>query len=186
MPGPGDSALQIQAEWEEIRLAQANPDRFRPLYERYYPQVFRFVYKRTGDEELAADITAQIFLKTLQSLGKYVFRGLPFAAWIFRIATNEVNQYYRNTNKLRVVSLDEEGIRRLAEESNDSQDKEALLVRLKALIQTLDEEDVQLLELRFFEQMPFAAVAQVLGITENNAKVRTYRLIDKLRKKMKP
>ena len=93
------SGEQLAAELEIIRAAQADPARFKPLYEQYYESIFRFVYQRTGDEHLTADLCATVFLKALQNLKNYQFRGVPFSAWLYRIALNQVTQHFRKRAK---------------------------------------------------------------------------------------
>ena len=110
------TAAAMEAEWVEIQAAQANPARFRTLYERYYEPIFRFVFRRTEDADLAADLCSQVFLKAMQRLGSYQFRGVPFSAWLFRIATNEVTQYFRDTQRNRVVSVETHTMTDMAEE----------------------------------------------------------------------
>ena len=86
---------QMQNEWIEVQAAQKNPASFRTLYDRYYESIFRFIFKRSADETLSADLTSQTFLKAMQKIDKYVFKGVPFSAWLFRIASNEVAQHFR-------------------------------------------------------------------------------------------
>ncbi|MEM9888938.1 MAG: sigma-70 family RNA polymerase sigma factor [Bacteroidota bacterium] len=173
----------INAEWSEIKAAQSSPAYFRPLYDRYYESIFRFILRRTADEALSADLCSQVFLKALENLHRYQFKGVPFSAWLFRIASNEVAQHFRNAQKSRVVSVEEHTIKEVEEEIEESTwelDRQSLLNALE----TLKEADMQLIELRFFEQRPFKEVAEILGITENNAKVRTYRILQRMKKKL--
>ena len=88
-------------EEELIRNAQANPDEFRLLYERYFKKIFLFILHRVGDKAIAADITSQVFLKALININKFSFRGLPFSSWLFRIALKP-----RSTREERSASLD--------------------------------------------------------------------------------
>lgn len=173
----------IEEEWQEVQAAQQNPAHFRVLYNRYYEPIFRFVFKRTLDEALSADLTAQVFLKALQNLASYTFKGVPFSAWLFRVASNEIAQYYRAQQKKRVVALEEERVKDIVEEYDDKAQLELDIHLLKEVMQELKEEEIELLELRFFEQRPFKEVAQILDITENNAKVKIYRLLQKMKKK---
>lgn len=173
----------MQQEWVEIQAAQKNPSLFRPLYHRYYNQIFHFVYKRTANEELTGDICSQVFLKAMQRLDGYTFKGVPFSAWLFRIASNEVAQYYRKTQKNRVVSIEDQNINHVL----DEMETDDMAPYRAVLIQSLDylkESDLEILELRFFEKRPFKEVADILGITESNAKVRTYRVLERLKKIM--
>lgn len=93
------SEIQIQLEQETVEAAKSDPAKFGLLYEKYFRQVFVFVFRRIGDEEQAADIVSNTFLKAMLALPKYVFKGVPFSAWLFRIASNEVNMYFRKQIK---------------------------------------------------------------------------------------
>ncbi len=170
-----------EEEIKHILAAKAEPEAFRPLYEKYHTQIFRFVFRRTLDESLSADLVSQVFLKALTKLDAYEDRGLPFSSWLYRIASNEVNMHFRSTKKRRAVSIDETGMDLMFEEieQNDLKDK---LEKLKRVLQQLPQNAVQLIELRFFEKRPFKEIGEILGITENNAKVKTYRLLDSMKK----
>lgn len=173
----------INEEWSEIQAAQENPRYFRPLYNRYYESVFRFVLRRTSDEALTADLCSQIFLKAMENLQKYQHRGVPFSAWLFRIASNEVAQHFRNVQKSRVVHVEERTLGEVVEEIEED-DFELDRQQLLEALETLKPDDMQLIEMRFFEQRPFKEVAEILGITENNAKVKTYRILQRMKKKL--
>ena len=177
------TAQQIQEEYLLVKAAQKNPRRFSVLYERYYRQMFLFIYKRVDEEENAADVTSQVFLKAMLSLEKYQFRGLPFSAWLYRIAINEVNQYFRETRNQRTVSMESRDLPLLMEEVEEPSD-DAAIQRMLSVMQALSPEEVEMIELRYFEKMPFREVADIYGITENNAKVRMYRILEKMKKLM--
>lgn len=175
------SGEAMQAEWELIQEAQANPASFRPLYEKYYQPIFRFVFRRTADEALTADLCSQVFLKAMQRLDRYQFKGVPFSAWLYRIASNEVSQFFRDSAKNRVVSIEEKSLHLLVEELEEPNDQWHQHAMIKAFDE-LKEEEVQLVEMRFFEQRPFKEIAEILGLTESNAKVKTYRTLEKMKK----
>lgn len=172
--------MEIENEQQIIERAKADPAAFEPLYNLYYERMLRFVYKRMEELEDSRDVTAVVFTKALSNIGKYQHQGLPFSSWLYRIAVNEVNLFYRRSKKMRVISLDDKGLNVMANEA-DGFSKEDISVLKKALLY-LSEDELQIIELRFFEERPFSQVAQILEITENNAKVKTYRILDKLRK----
>ncbi len=174
----------IESEILLIKRAQTDPACFGPLYDSYYKPVFLFVYRRTDDEDLTADLTSQVFLKAITYLPKYEHKGLPFSAWLFRIAVNEVNMFFRKHKNRRSLSIEDESLERMAEEIGETDKEEKIELLLKG-IQELDEEDVQYIELRFFEDRSFKEIADIMNITENNAKVRTYRILDKIKKRIK-
>lgn len=173
----------MQEEWAEIQSAQANPGHFRPLYDRYFESIFQFIYNRTLDESLCADLCSQVFLKAMQRLNDYTYRGVPFSAWLFRIASNEVAQYYRQNKKARVVSVEDSNLSNLFDEMEED-DFEQFRPHLLPALEELKESDLEIVELRFFEQRPFREIAEMLNITESNAKVRTYRVLERLKKIM--
>ncbi len=177
----------LLAEWQLVQAAQADVSAFRPLYERYYDPIFRFIWRRCEDEHLAADICSQVFLLALRKLDSYQFRGLPFSAWLYRIAANEVTMHYRQQQKQRTVTADTAVYWELADPDSLTTggiDQGLLEKQVSSLLQSLKPEELTIIELRFFEHRPFAEIADLLGISEANAKMRTYRILDKLRKKM--
>ncbi|MDG1435946.1 MAG: sigma-70 family RNA polymerase sigma factor [Saprospiraceae bacterium] len=175
----------MQAEWLEVQAAQQNPAYFRPLYDRYFNQIFRFIFKRTGDENIANDICSQVFLKAIQKIGTYEYKGVPFSAWLYRVASNEVAQYFRNTQKNRVVTVEEHTFSDLIDEVSEEGDFEKIRQSMLGALQQLKESDMVMIEMRFFEERPFKEIAQILSITESNAKVKTYRILEKMKKIMK-
>jgi RNA polymerase sigma-70 factor (ECF subfamily) len=164
-----------------IRLAKRDALQFAPLYNKYHEAVFRFIYARMDDKDAAADLTSQVFLKALLKLNKYEYRGLPFSAWLFRIAINELNMFFRKAKAERCIIADTSSLQAVEEEiRNDGLDihHEKMLESLGSL----PEDELLLIEMRFFEKRPFKEIGEILSITENNAKVKTYRILDKLKK----
>lgn len=173
----------IQLEWQEIQAAQQDPAMFRPLYNRYYEPIFRFIFQRTADETLTADLCSQVFLKAMQRLRDYEYRGVPFSAWLYRIAMNEAAQHFRRRKKNRVVSIEDTDLYEMMEEMEEGI-SEREKWRLVDALDSLKEKDLQLIEMRFFEHRPFKEIAEITGLTEGNAKVKTYRILDRLKKKL--
>lgn len=183
---PGKRTLtqeQIQQEYQLIEAAKKQPRRFGVLYERYYEQIFLFVFKRVDREDAAADVTSQVFLKAMHNLKKYQFRGVPFSAWLYRIAINEVNQHFREVKSKRAISMQSSDIADIMEEVEELP-KEDNIQQMLASLQLLRPDELQMIELRFFEKLPFKEIAEIYNITENNAKVRMYRLLGKMKKMM--
>ena len=172
--------MDFKAEYDLIERAKKNPEHFETLYNAHFKTVFLFVLKRVGDKNDTADITSQVFLKALSNLKRFKHLGAPFSSWLLKIAHNETLYYFRKTAKQRAVMISKDDITNVKEE--EGFDLENLYGKLSMALQELRTEALQLIELRFFEQRPFKEIAVILGITENNAKVKTYRAIDQLRK----
>ncbi len=172
----------MEEENSLIEKCKLDAHDFKILYERYFKRIFLFVLHRVGDKAISADITSQVFLKALINLKKYSFRGLPFSAWLFRIALNECNDFFRSNTRHRIVSLQEETLDHLFEEMTAENKIEDFKDKLPAILQRLSVPELHIIELRFFEQRPFKEVGDILGITETYAKVKVYRVLDKMKK----
>jgi len=172
-------------EAQIIVLAKKDKTYFGKLYEDNFGKIFSFIYKRLGGAEaLAGDITQQTFIKAMANIYKYEDRGNPFSSWLYRIAQNEVNEYYRRKKRKHEVPVDEGRIQDLSKELNVSsymsiEEQEKLI----EMINELEQVKQDLIELRFFEGMSFKEIAAIYNITEANAKMRTYRILEGIRKK---
>ncbi len=165
-----------------ILRAQADARSFRPLYEKYFKKIYFFVLHRVGEKEFAADITQQVFFKALSGIQKFQFRGLPFSSWLFRVAINECNDYFRKSRRVRVVTLSEATVKNLHEELMADTTEDELAQKIPAILQQLKPQELTLIELRFFEGRSFREIGELSNITELNAKVRTYRTLQKMKK----
>ncbi|MBI1221514.1 MAG: sigma-70 family RNA polymerase sigma factor [Bacteroidetes bacterium] len=171
---------RVSEESEIILRAKSNPAAFEPLYNRYFEGIYRFVYQRMDDIDTAKDITQMAFIKALEKLNTYEDRGLPFSSWLYRIAYNELTQHFRNNSKNRCLNIDDAGLDELMEEMQEDR-YEPYLDKLVDVLSQLEPENEALIEMRFFEKRSFKEIAEILDLTETNAKVRLYRLLDKIK-----
>jgi len=171
---------EIRKEQDLIEKSKKNSRAFGEIYERYFDQIFNYILRQTGDDELAGDLCSQTFVNALNNLHRYEFRGFPFSAWLYKIAGNEVNKHYRKNKGKIIFSIEELKVRELIEQTHDNWDEE-LINRLIQYMNELPTEMVRVLELRFFEDKDFKEIAFILDMTESGAKMRTYRALDKLR-----
>ncbi len=164
-----------------VENARQDPEQFKALYNKYYERIFLFVWQRMDDKEVAFDVTSQVFLKAMLNLHKYEFKGVPFASWLYRIAKSEVYTAFRQQQAKRTVNVETSGLSEMIEDMEE--DKYAPYIEiLKESVAELEEDDMQFIEMRFFEKRAFKEIAEIFGITENNAKVKTYRILEKLKK----
>lgn len=167
-----------------VLAAQKDIKHFAPLYDKYYEPIFRYVYQRLDDKEVAFDITQQVFLKAINNLSKYEYRGFPFSSWLYRIAFSAINDVFRAQKAQRTINIESANIYSIIEELEENK-IDTYHDKIVAIIsKELDEDELQLIEMRFFEKRAFKEIAEILDITENNAKVKTYRILDKLKKKL--
>lgn len=177
------TATQIQLEMELVRAAINNPRDFEPLYTAYYKRIVAYVYHRVENKEEAFEITAQVFYKALDNLSKYKDRGLPFSAWLFRIASNELNDRFRKNKTGRIITLDDDGFTELQSQVELTSDH--LDGHLFVALQELDEEEMELIDMRFFEKRSFKEICGILNIKESSCKMKVYRILEKLKTKLK-
>ncbi|MEL7145729.1 MAG: sigma-70 family RNA polymerase sigma factor [Bacteroidota bacterium] len=184
MINKGFSTGPLPNERQLIAAAKRDFRHFEPLYDHYYEQIFRFVYRRCDDEAQTADLVSQAFFKALGALNNYQYTGLPFGAWLHRIAANEVKKHYRAKGTKKIFSLEERQVKELidVEAEDDLDDKIAQLVNF---LKALEEDELHVVELRFFEEKSFKEIAYILDMKESAVKMRTYRTLEKLRQLFK-
>lgn len=178
------SGEQLDEELRQIKAAQSNPQAFASLYEKYYLKVFRYVFQRVEGEGTAADVTSVVFSKALFNISKYQFRGVPFSAWLFRVAQNELNQLFRQNKLQKVVNIPTENLPQIAEDTGE-EGLEERIEGLKNAMKYLSEDELELLEHRYFENRSYKEMSEILDMEENNARVKTFRVIQKLKSLMK-
>jgi|SRR6218665_187891 len=170
------------SEAQEIQKAKSDHRYFGVLYERYFEQMYRFIFKRvSGNEEVAGDLVQQLFMKAMANIQKYEDRGLPFSAWLYRIAQNEVNMFFRSQKKNYTVEITDRQLLGILEEATEETVSQEDLDKLIQIINELETEQADILELRFFQEMSFKEIADIYNISEANAKMRVYRLLEKIK-----
>ena len=174
------SKILLDDEFCMIEKAKLDKRNFAPLYEKYHSAIFRYIVKRVDEKETAYDITSIVFMKALTNLQKFEFRGVPFSSWLFRIAKSELYQSFRDKKAQRTVSIDSMQLGKVMEEFqlDESEHKRDVLLKVLPL---LKENQLQLIEMRFFEKRSFREMGEILDLTENNAKVKTFRALIKLK-----
>jgi len=170
-------------EEQQIEAAKRNPAHFAPLYNKYFKPIYIFIFKKVKNEDTAGDLTSKVFLKALLNIKKYKHMGFPFSSWLYRIASNEVNLYYRKSNKTTEVELMEKDVLYLLEEMKQPEDLKQQEIMINALNQ-LPLPTAELIEMRFFEKLSFKEIATILGVKPVTAKIRVYRALDKLKKQI--
>lgn len=179
--------VSLQEELALMEKAKSNPRHFEPIYDKYFLPVFRFCLSRVADRDLAGEITSLVFSKALQNVRKFKAKGLPVKSWVFQIARNEIAQHYRNLKRQRTVHIEREDFDQFFQAELDPDHGEADQERLESVLAALNDlspEDLELIELRYFEAHSFKEIADLLTITENSARVRTHRIIQRLKKRL--
>lgn len=170
---------------EELLLAAAmeyDDAALGELYDRYEVKIFTYIYRRTGDESLAEDLTSQVFLKMLESIRDQKAWRSSFSGWLYRIAHNLVIDHYRRKGRQSAVELDDTTPLAAERQSLESQVEQSLdAERLRAAIRRLTEEQAEVVSLRFLEGYSINEVAAMMNRSEGAIKALQYRAVATLR-----
>lgn len=172
-------------EAELVNQAKTDPLAFGLLYERYVRPIYNYIYYRTGNVQDAEDLTARVFQRANQHLPRYADRGLPFSAWLYRIAHNAVANWHRDEARRRALPLDGPVLVDLQSEApedtlEDVRRREQLLVAIRRL----PGERQQLIILKFVEQMSNAEIGVIMGRSEGAIKSLYHRTLLSLREEL--
>ncbi len=166
-------------------LAKTEREVFGVLYERHLRRIYNYVYYRTGSVADAEDLTARTFYQALSNLQRYRVQGVPFSAWLFRIAHNLVANWHRDSGRHRALPLD--GLSELPDLNDDPPQRAEYSEErreLRQVIARLPADRQQLLILKFVEQMSNAEIAAVMGRTEGAVKALLHRTIESLKSQL--
>jgi RNA polymerase sigma-70 factor (ECF subfamily) len=159
-----------------IEAAQRDPSRFADLYEENFYRVYAYVARRVGDRHEVEDLTADVFREALAGIGKFEWRGVPFAAWLLRIAARVIADYFRRAGR-------QTGSPAVNPEpsSTDEVERNAMLFQL---VERLPEVQLQVIHMRFVEQKSIREIALELGRSEGAVKQLQLRAVENLRAQM--
>jgi len=168
-----------------VARAKAEGEAFGVLYERYVKKIYNYMYYRTGNERDAEDLTARVFQRALAHLEHYTERGLPFSAWLYRIAHNLVANWHRDQGRRKILPLEHaasqelQGLRAEMPEAvtETRQEREALL----QAIRRLPGERQELLILKFVERLSNAEIGAIMNRSEGAVKSLYHRTLLALR-----
>ena len=178
-------AMPITEANEEELLAAAmqySEAALGELYDRYEAKIYSYIYRRTGDQVLSEDMTAQVFLKMLESIRDRKAWHSSFSGWLYRIAHNLVIDHYRRRD--RHSSIDLEDAPTVAADIEDPVETAEMNIdaeRLRAAIRRLTDEQAEVVSLRFLEGYSIAEVAAMTNRTEGAIKALQYRAVATLR-----
>jgi RNA polymerase sigma-70 factor, ECF subfamily len=182
--GRFEASGPLPAEADEaglVRASQERPEAFAALYERHVDRIYRYLELRVGSHD-AADLTQQVFLKAFASLPRYTGRGLPFAAWLFRIARNVATDHHRSSRRTPDALLpDVVQIESLSPEQSAL--RVEMLGRLRSLLRELSVEKRELLAMRFGAGLSSREIGAVLGKSEAAVKKQLTRILQSVKEK---
>ncbi len=184
-PRSDDGVLSSREEDLVQQAVQGDADAFGRLYEQYVTRIFNYVYYRTGNLHDAEDLTERVFMRAMRHIGNYRSRGVPFSAWLYRIAHNLVANWHRDMQRRREIPLQDAyplpvGRDHPEDRLLEREQREALL----RVIRDLPPERQQLLILKFVERLSNAEIGAIMGRSEGAIKSLYHRTLTVLRAEM--
>lgn len=169
---------------EEQRLIQqaqtGSGEAFAALYREHVQQIHRYIYYRTRDEQLTEDLTADVFTKAIEGLPRYVDQGKPLISWLYRIAHARVVDFYRRQDRRPTATNVEEANLSVTPDMDANLVKQHASQALLTAIQSLTDDQQQVIILRFIEGLPIETVAEQLGKKGNAIKALQFRAVRSL------
>ena len=169
--------VELAQERLLVAAAQEDPLKFAELYEKNFYLVYAYIARRVGNRSTAEDLTSDVFQKALEYLPRYVWRGVPFAAWLLRIATNLIADRAKHAARETELTGQEDA----TESSQFSLEEVEQRARLFQLVDQLPEDQGRVIALRFAEQKSIREIAVELGRTEGAVKQLQFRGLQTLR-----
>ena len=159
-----------------IEAAQKDPGRFGALYEANFDRVYAFIARRVRNRQEAQDLTSEVFERALQNLSKFEWRGVPFAAWLYRMAANAIADHYQEKTREQNIAQDE-----IPHDEITDAENRATLARH---VERLPHEQRRVIVMRFFQDRSIRDIASELGKSDGAIKQLQWRALQKLRAEM--
>jgi RNA polymerase sigma-70 factor, ECF subfamily len=183
--------MNLAEEKQLIRKIKENPEFFGIIFDEYYKTIFNYVFRRVGDYDISRDIAADTFYKAYMKIQSFVWKEISVLPWLYRIATNEVNYYYRKSKTtFAVYDAFYTQAEKLFEFDDYKTEKELLeqelrfdndFAKVQQLLKKLDTKYQEVISLRFFEKKSILEIAEILDKKEGTIKSLLSRGLDKLK-----
>lgn len=176
-----DAAFQVAEEAALVREAFDSPEALEKVCSLYIPKIYNYVLRRVGRVHDAEDITSTVFEKVLNNLGTFDSTRASFSTWVFKIAINTINDYYRSAGRKKEIALEEVAFTEGPCSDSDLERIDMYLVMME-LLHKLSAKYQEVLTLRYFADMRVSELAETLGISETAASKRVVRGLEQLEK----
>jgi RNA polymerase sigma-70 factor, ECF subfamily len=174
------TAAELEAERQQIVAAQRDRAAFAPLYQRYVDQIYAYVYTLTRDKEQAEDVTAATFAKAIEELPRFEWRGVPYSAWLYRVAGNLVTRERRRPGWIQ-LEPHVAGIDADPADVVETMDREA---EVRAAVAALPADQRQAVVMRFGGELTCREIGEIMGRSEGAVKLLSFRALTSLRRRL--
>ncbi len=183
--------MELAVEKQLVKQIKNNPELFGKLFDAYYKSIFNYIFKRIGDYDISRDIAADTFLKAYLKIESFVWKDISVLTWLYRIATNEVNYYYRKNKTAKflqdISSIPAEKFIDFEESQSEKQllEKEMQMdedfAKVQQCLKKMDIKYQEVIALRYFEKKSILEIAEILNKKEGTIKSLVSRGLEKLK-----
>ena len=174
-----------EVDWV-ARAQHGEVDAIGALYDQHHDSIFRYLWLRVADRALAEDLTGDVFLRMLDALPRYQAQGIPFRAWLYRIAHNLMVDYFRKVNQRTPLALNAADDQHAGDDPEATIEQTLRIERVQAALAKLEESQCEVVTLRFLLGLSLQETALVVGKSEAAIKSLQHRGLDALRRALKP
>jgi RNA polymerase sigma-70 factor (ECF subfamily) len=184
--------MDLEQEKKLVENAKSDKQALGEVYDYYYDRIFNYIYRRCGDIHVTEDVTAETFINVVENINKYKARkGINFSAWLYKIATNALNMYFRKQNHYKFIppedfdiyykgpSLDVEIAEAEVVFSNASE-----FQKIREILLNLDQKYQTVIHLKFFETKSYEEISYITGIKVGTLKSHLSRALEHIRKNL--
>ena len=171
----------LEVEKRLIEDAKKDPGRYIALYDKYFENIYRYVARRTGNNnDTTQDIVSQTFLDALAHLKEFTWQGFPFSSWLYKIAHNNVIKWYKKSEKTRYSPIeDARKVSDLREDQTEKLETKIASEQVNEMMKKLEEDEQEILRLKFFEGVSNVEIADIMGLSISNVGVKVFRTLKK-------
>lgn len=172
----------LEIEKKLVEDAKRDAANFVVIYDRYFDPIYRYVLRRVSDRECAHDLVSQTFYDALAHIKDFEWRGVSFAAWLYKVAHNNVLKWYRLQGRVQTVEpeevedIEDEGVD-VVEDAVRSEAK----VHIDEVLEQLNTEEREILKLKYFEEASNIEIAEIMGLSANHIGVKVFRALKKVK-----
>jgi RNA polymerase sigma-70 factor (ECF subfamily) len=178
--------MEIEQEKALVERARTDPDAFGELYDANYAPIFNYLLRRTASVADAQDLTSEVFIKAFKNIGKFKWCGIPFSAWLYRIASHEIANKYRKGKHEQAYNIDSADnvignpVMNLLQVQDETKKYESYFI-IHDSMSRLPKKYREVISLRFFAEKEIREIAQILDKPESSVKTLLYRGLEKLK-----
>ncbi len=184
----------MENEKDIVEKAKTDPHYFGLLFDKYHDKIYKYILHRTANIELSRDLTSDTFFKALKNINSFTWKSVSISSWLYRIATNEVNMYFRKyggfnkTSLEDIINIEDRSYPLIQIEIKDAHrqlEDQNMFLELQKSLEKLKAKYQEVIVLKFFDELKIKEISEILNKSEGTVKSLIHRGLNKLRTRLK-